>query len=76
MNTILRCYGQLCSYHPVIALWVNSGMVFAFIVGSALNCFRVVQPKLGGGIREGNVRDPLTILWKQKVHKVLHYNPS
>ncbi len=51
-------------------------MVFAFIVGSALNCFRVVQPKLGGGIREGNVRDPLTILWKQKVHKVLHYNPS
>lgn len=29
--------------------------------------------KGGGGLREGNFRDPVSTLWKQKVPKTLHY---
>lgn len=82
IHAVLKSLHDLGQAQYVVSLWVCSGVRGDVAVTAPPSCphtkrlsvLHIALPKLSGGLREGAYRDPVTVLWKQKMVKVVHYS--
>lgn len=82
VESTLDSLSLLTKFHAVACFWVNSGVFHSFLVHQLhinwhLSILSTVsRSSQAYSLREAHPKDPLGVLWRRKVPRVLYYQPA